>query len=295
MPVASPFAAANVSCFRYWIPRGRPRLLAAEQSGKKLSRQRSVRHLIYSNERSICMTGATSSSSRRAKPKTVAPLPGDTRFDRRLAEILGHATEVFCRKGYSAASMRDLSRATGMSLAGLYYYFDSKEKLLYLIQKHTFRTILDRLHERLQNVTDPEQRLRIFILNHLEYFLANQKGMKLLSHENEALRANFGDEILAIKRQYYRMCREMVEALKAERGLEFPTRVAVLSLFGMMNWIYTWHNPRVDADAQELAGRMSDIFLRGVLGESKPNRESEALPAGGKSAPRARRSASSNI
>jgi hypothetical protein len=43
----------------------------------------------------------------------------------------------------------------------------------------------------------------------------------------------------------------------------------VLSLFGMMNWIYTWHNPRVDADAENLAGEMSDIFLRGVLPGSK--------------------------
>jgi len=36
----------------------------------------------------------------------------------------------FGRKGYEGASMRDLSRATGMSLAGLYHYFESKERLL---------------------------------------------------------------------------------------------------------------------------------------------------------------------
>jgi AcrR family transcriptional regulator len=54
-----------------------------------------------------------------------------TRYDRRLAEILAHATEVFCEKGYEGASMRDLSRASRMSLAGLYYYFESKERLLY--------------------------------------------------------------------------------------------------------------------------------------------------------------------
>ncbi|MGH9491949.1 MAG: TetR family transcriptional regulator, partial [Terriglobales bacterium] len=44
----------------------------------------------------------------------------DRRFDRRLAEILAHATNVFCEKGYAAASMRDLSRASRTSLAGLY-------------------------------------------------------------------------------------------------------------------------------------------------------------------------------
>src|ERR1700745_3322640 len=88
-----------------------------------------------------------------------------TRYDRRLAEILAHATEVFCKKGYEGASMRDLSRESGMSLAGLYYYFESKERLLYLIQKHTFTTIVQTLKTRLQGVDDAEERMRIFILN----------------------------------------------------------------------------------------------------------------------------------
>src|SRR3981189_2193834 len=90
-----------------------------------------------------------------------------TRFDLRLAEILVHATDVFCKKGYEGASMRDLSRASGLSLAGLYYYFESKERLLFLIQKHTFSTIVQRLKKRLDGVADAEERVRIFILNHL--------------------------------------------------------------------------------------------------------------------------------
>src|SRR2546430_2152086 len=112
----------------------------------------------------------------------------ESRFDRRLAKILTHATNVFCEKGYEGASMRDLSRSSGISLAGLYYYFESKEKLLYLIQKHTFTTVVERLHERLSQVEDPAERIRVFILNHVEYFLANQKAMKVLSHEDDVLR-----------------------------------------------------------------------------------------------------------
>jgi AcrR family transcriptional regulator len=200
-------------------------------------------------------------SARRHRAATVPA----TRFDRRLAEILDHATDVFCKKGYEGASMRDLSRASGMSLAGLYYYFESKERLLFLIQKHTFSTIVRRLKSRLEGVSDPEQRIRIFILNHLEYFLANPASMKVLSHEAEALKNGFASEVAAIKREYYRICVGLLDELKSERGLQFSTRIAVLSLFGMMNWIYTWHNSRVDADAEQLASEMSEIFLRGVM------------------------------
>src|SRR5208283_1673161 len=154
---------------------------------------------------------ATSSGRRLSRATKRAPL---SRFDRRLGQILEHATEVFCVKGYEGASMRDLSRATGMSLAGLYYYFESKERLLFLIQKHTFTTIVEKLKARLEPVNDPEERIRIFILNHLEYFLANPASMKVLSHEAEALKNGFASEVAAIKREYYRVCVGLLDGLK---------------------------------------------------------------------------------
>jgi TetR/AcrR family transcriptional regulator, cholesterol catabolism regulator len=204
---------------------------------------------------------AVSASGRKRPPQLSRT---QQRFERRLAKILLHATEVFYEKGYEGASMRDLSRASGMSLSGLYHYFESKEKLLYLIQKHTFTTIVERLRERLEEVSDPEQRIRIFILNHLEYFLANRKAMKVLSHEDDVLKNGYGSEIAAIKREYYRICVGLLDDFKRERKLEFPSRLAVLSMFGMMNWIYTWYRPRIDTGAQETAREMGDIFLRGI-------------------------------
>ena len=196
----------------------------------------------------------------------------DSRFDRRLAGVLEHAARIFCDKGYEGASMRDLSRATGMSLAGLYHYFESKEELLYLIQKHTFRTIIDRLRQRLESSTDPEQRIRIFIENHLAYSLDNKEAMKVLVHEDETLKNEHGSEVRAIKREYYRICFDLLEDFQRAKGIQFSGRLAVLSLFGMINWIYTWHNPRVDAGAESMARQMGDIFLNGLLSAGKPKR-----------------------
>src|ERR1700689_2604505 len=87
----------------------------------------------------------------------------DSRYDRQLAKILEHATAIFYEKGYERASIRDLSRASGMSLAGLYYYCESKEKVLYVIQRHLFLSVMEFIRERLKDESDPEQRVRIFI------------------------------------------------------------------------------------------------------------------------------------
>ena len=243
-------------------------------------------------------TSATRASKKRvsapARPPVKEAEPGasDSRFDRKFREIQEHATDVFFEKGYEGASMRDLSRVSGMSLAGLYYYFESKEKLLFLIQRHTFRTVIERLHERLARANSAEQRIRAFIENHLEYFLANMRAMKVLSHEADALGKEHGAEIAELKREYYQLCCELLRDVRLERGIASAsrgskngaskqeaianeTRVAALSLFGTLNWIYTWYNPRLDGTAEQLAQRMGDIFLMGIL-----NTASAAASAG---------------
>ncbi|MGA7631667.1 MAG: TetR/AcrR family transcriptional regulator [Terriglobales bacterium] len=194
----------------------------------------------------------------------------DSRYDRQLAKILEHATAIFYEKGYEGASIRDLSRASGMSLAGLYYYFESKEKLLYVIQRQLFLEVMDLVRERLKDESDPEQRVRLFILTHLEYFLANPKSMKVLSHEDRVLKDELGADIAKLKRQYYRCGADLVDGLKTAKGLHFNSRVAVLSLFGMMNWIYTWYNPHVDGDAKVLAHEIGNVFLGGIYATPAP-------------------------
>ncbi|MGH9497666.1 MAG: TetR/AcrR family transcriptional regulator [Terriglobales bacterium] len=199
----------------------------------------------------------------------VSPSRPVTRFDRRLAKILEHATAIFCEKGYEGASMRDLSRASGMSLAGLYYYFESKEKLLYMIQKDLFSTVMELLREQIKDASDAESRVRIFIENHVEYFLGKPKAMKVLSHEDDVLRDELGKEIAALKRQYYHSCADLIEALKVEKSLHFNSRAAVMSLFGMINWLHTWYNPRVDGTPHTLAVEISNVFLRGIYSPAR--------------------------
>jgi AcrR family transcriptional regulator len=210
------------------------------------------------------------------------PPPRDS--EAKLQHILLHAAQIFADQGFEGASMRDISRATGVSLSGLYYYFESKQKLLYLIQHNAFSLIIERAQSRLADVHDPQMRLRTLVQNHIEYFLSHPNEMKVLSHEEEALEPPYRDEIASIKRRYYALARETLEAVTGGGSLTpgLIPRVAVLSLFGMMNWVYKWHNPKVDPGAEQLAQAIVNIFLHGVLGEFG---EERALSAAGTRAP----------
>ncbi|HKV27222.1 MAG TPA: TetR/AcrR family transcriptional regulator [Candidatus Acidoferrales bacterium] len=180
--------------------------------------------------------------------------------------ILRHSAHVFAEKGYEGASIRDISRASGVSLSGLYYYVESKQKLLYLIQIHTFRTILSRLQHDLRSISDPAARLRILVHNHLEYFLRHPMEMKVLAREDDVLAGGYRKEVAEIKRRYYGTALEIFEHLRRSgQTRRLNPRIAVLSLFGMMNWIHTWHRPWVDPQAEVLSDVMSQMFLHGVM------------------------------
>lgn len=200
--------------------------------------------------------------------------------ERKLRHILRHAARVFSEKGFEGASIRDISRATGISLAGLYYYFESKQKLLYLIQLHAFKEILRRLEKRLEDQTDPLQSLRALVWNHLDYFLRHPDEMKVLSHEDEALEGDYRKEVLEIKRRYYAIAVGIFEDLRRAGCVRrINPRVAVLSLFGMMNWVHTWYNPKVDPQAGGLAEAIAGIFLEGVANGHMPRRKTARPPA----------------
>jgi hypothetical protein len=105
--------------------------------------------------------------------------------------------------------------------------------------------------------------------------------MKVLSHEDDVLKNGYGTELAAIKRSYYRTCVGLVEDLTrfesrdSAKQQRIKTRIAVMSLFGTMNWLYTWHNPKSDPGAETLARQISDLFLQGVLSNTKLSRAAE--------------------
>jgi AcrR family transcriptional regulator len=186
------------------------------------------------------------------------------RHDEKLALILRTAAAVFAEKGFDRASIRDISRATGVSLSGLYYYFRSKEELLYLIQDHCFETVISNLERLLAGEDDPERKLRILVENHLRFFANNMREMKVLSHEAGSLTGEYLQKVNALKRRYVEICSDVLGQLRrADESMD--RRAATFCLFGMMNWIYTWYHPGRDVPVEELAEEMSQLFLRGYL------------------------------
>ena len=182
--------------------------------------------------------------------------------DDRLQQLVRTTTTIFAERGYRATSMRDLSQASGMSLAGIYHYVRSKHELLFLIQDQCFAEVHAGAVAALEGVTDPEERVRAFIRHHLVFFTGHMDKMKVLSHEDDELEGTMRQQIRERKRAYVDLLTSLLH--EVDHRPVNPV-VAGYTLFGMMNWIYTWYNPAGAIRPEQLAGDVARLFLYGYL------------------------------
>jgi AcrR family transcriptional regulator len=202
---------------------------------------------------------------REPEPAT-QPRTRTTSYDRKLEQVLAGAARVFARDGYGSATIREVARETGMSLAGLYHYFSSKEELLFLVQVHAFESILAGLEGALEGVDGPEAQLRVLVANHLEHFLEHMDELKVCAHEMESLTGDFYERVEELRRRYFHVAFGVVTSLGGAAGAPaVDARLATLYLFGMLNWIYMWYPAARETPAEVLGEQLVALFLNGFM------------------------------
>ncbi len=209
-----------------------------------------------------------------------------SKYDQKLQGILATAAQVFMEQGYDRASIRMVAERAKVSVAGLYYYVKSKDELLYLIQFHVFDGLVKRFEEDAAAVTDPTERLSLFVRNHLEYFLAHLPDLVVCTREIDRLEGELNEQVDGRRRAYFAQALAVIKELlddRAESGTSaepgtaaaearrpVSARAATLALFGTINWVWTWYQPRSGWTAADMTREFVHLYLHGLLGGGEP-------------------------
>jgi len=185
------------------------------------------------------------------------------RSDRKRAEILRRAADLFRRKGFHGAGMREIARGLQMAPGALYYYFESKEDLLYACQILSLRRLLQSARKIAGSGLDPAGKLRALVRAHLGHIL-DEMGGSLAHVEFHALPAALLRKVVSKRDSYERLVRGVVaEGVAAGTFRAVDVKLTTLSLLGALNWTVVWWRPEGDLD--EVAHKMTDSFLLGLM------------------------------
>jgi len=197
---------------------------------------------------------------------------------RKRAAILAAAAHAIARDGYHGMSMRDLSRATGSGLASFYVHFASKEDILFALQSEAFDALIESAQRAIAPESDAQRRLFAFILNHVRFFASHPDLMRALVQEAGALPADKRAAVRERKERYFAIASRLLEVI-VEFGCghagarssgdhdEAELERATYALFGMLNWIYGWYDPKRHGPPERLARTFQRIVLCGLVSE----------------------------
>src|SRR5688500_11913562 len=119
----------------------------------------------------------------------------------RTQEICLTAAQIFFVKGYNATSLNDIADALSITKAGLYYYFESKQDLLYRIINLGLDNVRNEVLDPARDIADPQQRLKFIIYNHARLSAGGNHPVIIISHDDDALRCQQREEILTRRRE----------------------------------------------------------------------------------------------
>lgn len=186
----------------------------------------------------------------------------------RYSGILDAACEVFARRGYHVATIREIARAARLSLAGLYHYVGGKDELLFLVLDRALDTLVRSLDAALAAASTPEARLLALIRTHLEFGFAHTAALRVINRDWELVAAPRRAEVAARRRAYIERGLRLLADLDPHRRPGDELYSAINLLLGMLNGIAAGPFVRSAADARALAGQVGRLFLHGFLGEA---------------------------
>jgi len=183
----------------------------------------------------------------------------------RYEGILKAACDVIARRGFHQASIREIARAAGLSLAGLYHYVGGKDELLFLVLDRSLDRLIEELDEALAEARTSELRLLALIRTHLDFGFRYAASLKIINRDWELLSGAQRDEISAKRQSYLTRGLAVLREIDPHGRSGDELLSATNLLLGMLNGIATRPFLRSREDARALASEVGALFLYGFL------------------------------
>jgi AcrR family transcriptional regulator len=195
--------------------------------------------------------------------------------NRKRIEILQSAAAVFRRYGYHGTRVDEIARRLGMKTSNLYYYFRSKEEILFLCHDYSLDILLGLIKELDAESLSAVEKLHRLIVGFAHVVIDELQG-SALALDLEDLPTHLLGKIIAKRDRFDRRIRQLVKEGIAE-GVFRPgdPKLLAFAILGAVNWIPRWFRPEGSINSQEIGHVFADYLVHGLLAQT--HRETRSL------------------
>jgi AcrR family transcriptional regulator len=192
--------------------------------------------------------------------------PAKPRQLRRRREIMDAAAAVFAKKGYHAATTRDIADSLGMQPGSLYYYFESKEAALEEICRIGGTEFGDHIETILETDMPTRELITSAIANHLQG--DRRHYVTCFAHNRRFLPADVVPEMNRLARRYTKLWEDVFKrgVERAEVPATTDTRLAATAAVALCNGAVPYLEPKAPEEIAPFVDGLAKLFMTGALG-----------------------------
>lgn len=182
--------------------------------------------------------------------------------------VIDAAASLFRSKGFNAVRMIEVAEAVGLSKAGLYHHWPSKDGLLLAIVAITSELLLRQLDDVRRATPDAGLRMKAYMRSRIQIVARHQDLFTVTWQERAILGSGSFSMLAKVAEQYRDGVRSLIDEAKAEGHIrkDVDTHLLMLALDGMTGWAYFWYRDEGALRPEQIGDAFWDMLVQGIGG-----------------------------
>lgn len=173
------------------------------------------------------------------------------------------AADAFADRGFHATTTRDIASRAGLSPAGVYVHFTSKEDLLFELSRRGHQTARDQLVAAAEAADSPTDALRSLIAGFSRWHAEHHQLGRIVQYEFRHLTPEHRDTVLALRKEIDKVVRDVLrDGVTAGEFEVDDVAGTALALLSLAVDVARWYSPEIRRTPADIARTNGELAVR---------------------------------
>ena len=190
---------------------------------------------------------------------------------KRRQQIFEVVVRLFSEKGYHSTTLREISKASNITLGSLYDYISTKEDILFLIQESATQAVTAAISQQQEETLSPVEKLTTLINSELNAMNEFQDLILIIYQESHAMGKEILYSLLRSERSHLEQYEKLIEEGIRKRIFK-PVNVRMLANMIKMlvdAWVIKRWDLRGKVSLEEMRQGILELVFKGMVVERK--------------------------
>ncbi len=189
----------------------------------------------------------------------------DEQYELKRQVVLRTAARTYSQRGFYETTLVDIAEELNISKPTLYYYFKSKDEILFECHRLGIEAITDgETPMPAAGSCTGRERLEEFLRRYVR-MVVDDFGTCLVMTGTNALEPENRGRVIEGRRKIDSMLRDIIQEGVGDGTLDCPDpKMTAMFIFGAMNWIPRWYHADGTMSIEELSQRLISFVMRAV-------------------------------